>query len=309
MADQQKNTGWLYFQAAASCVIWGAAYPFIKQLISEISPLSIVFFRAALGALLLMLFGGARLEARDFRPATAWRLLVLAFFGVLTQQYLQAYALKYTMASHAGWLIAATPIAVAGLMAALGERVGPLKAAAFLLGFSGSLLVVFSKSGAGAFTLPSTRGDMIFLSTCVGWAFYVLCSKKWLTSWPQAKVTGATMLVSAAVLLPFWLAAGGPAEFSAVSPRGWLGLGYLAVLASAAGYLFWNNAVEGLGAVRSSYFIYLEPFSALALAYLMLGERAGGAAAAGGLLILAGVYLVGAREDRPRSLKGASTHA
>jgi drug/metabolite transporter (DMT)-like permease len=308
MADQHDNKGWLYFQAAASCMIWGAAYPFIKQLLSELSPLSIVTFRAVAGGLLLVLFGGARLSARDLTGGGWWRLLGLAFFGVLTQQYLQAWALKYTLASHAGWLIALTPIAVAALMALLGERVGPLKALAFALGFAGTLLVVFSQSGLDAFSLPSTKGDFIFLTTCAGWAFYVLCSKKWLTHWPQAKITAATMLASAAVLLPFWLAAGGPDEFRALSPLAWGGLAYLSVLATAVGYLFWNHAVEGLGGVKASYFIYLEPFSALLLAYFLLGERAAPAAAAGGLLIMAGVYLVGLKEGR-RGLKGASINA
>lgn len=308
MADQHKNKGWLYFQAAASCMIWGAAYPFIKQLLSELSPLSIVLFRAVAGGLLLVLFGGARLAPRDLAAGGWWRLLGLAFFGVLTQQYLQAYSLKYTLASHAGWLIALTPIAVAALMAVLGERVGPLKALAFALGFAGTLLVVFSQAGAGAFSLPSTKGDLIFLSTCAGWAFYVLCSKKWLTAWPQAKITAGTMLVSAAVLLPFWLAGGGPAEFRGLTTGAWLGLAYLSVLASAVGYLFWNNSVEGLGGVKASYFIYLEPFSALLLAYFLLGERAAPAAAAGGFLIMAGVYLVGLKEGRG-GLKGASINA
>lgn len=300
MAEPRKNKGWLYFQAAASCMIWGAAYPFIKQLLAVLSPLSIVTFRAVAGGLLLVLFGGARLSARDLAGGGWWRLLGLAFFGVLTQQYLQAFALKYTLASHAGWLIALTPIAVAALMALLGERVGPLKASAFALGFAGTLLVVFSQSGLAAFSLPSTRGDFIFLTTCAGWAFYVLCSKKWLTDWPQEKITAATMLASAAVLLPFWLGAGGPAEFRGLPPAAWLGLAYLSVLATAVGYLFWNHAVEGLGGVKASYFIYLEPFSALLLAYFLLDERAAPAAAAGGLLIMLGVYLVGQKEKPAR---------
>ncbi|MDD2806084.1 MAG: DMT family transporter [Elusimicrobiales bacterium] len=308
MHTTEKNTGWLYFQVAFAAAVWGGAYPFTKRLVAEISPLSIIVFRALTGSLLLLLFSGSRFALKDFKPAHLWKLLVLSVLGVTSQQYLQAYALKYTLASHAGWLIATTPIAVAGLMAAFGERIGPLKLAAFVLGFAGSVLVVFSKAGADALSLPSTRGDLIFLTSCVGWAFYVLCAKKWLTSWPAAKVTTATMVVALASALPAWYAAGGPAEFSAVSAAGWTSLAYLGVLSSALAYLFWNNAVEGLGAVKSSYFIYLEPFSALLLAYLMLGERAAAPAFAGGLLIMAGVYLVNRKESR-RAPKGAAADA
>ena len=289
-----KTTNRLYFQVVFATVAWGAAYPFTKHLVTELSPLSIVSFRALVGALLLIILSGSRLKASDFKFSCLWKLLVLSVLGVSAQQYMQASALKYTEASHAGWLIASTPILVAGLMAALGEKIGPFKIAAFLLGCAGTMLVVFSK--AGALSLPSTRGDTLFLSTCVAWAVYVILTKKWLTSWHPAKVTTATMIVALATLLPFWLTAGGPAEFAALTPRAWASLAYLCVVSSALAYLFWNNSVEGLGPVRSSYFIYLEPFSTLLSAYLFLGEKAAASVFAGGVLILAGVYLVGIKE-------------
>lgn len=306
--NPDKKTNWLYFQVVFAAAVWGAAYPFTKRLVAEISPLSIVSFRALTGTLLLIILSGSRFELKDFRPAVLWKLLVMSALGISSQQYMQAYALKYTQASHAGWLIAATPIIVAGLMAALGERIGALKITAFLLGFAGTILVVFAKAGAGALSLPSTRGDLILLVTCLTWALYVLCAKRWLTSWPSAKVTTATMLVALVSVLPGWFAAGGPAEFAHVSRAGWVSLGYLGILSSALGYLFWNNAVDGLGAVKSSYFIYLEPFSTLFSAYLLLGEKAAAPAVAGGLLIMAGVYLVNVKEGRG-ALKGVSINA
>ncbi|OGR41879.1 MAG: hypothetical protein A2X35_11245 [Elusimicrobia bacterium GWA2_61_42] len=308
-AKQTKKINWLYFQVVFAAVVWGGAYPFTKHLVAEISPLSIVTFRALIGTLLLLFLTRSGLRAADFRFSFLWKLLALSVLGISAQQYLQAYALKYTEASHAGWLIASTPILVAGLMAALGEKIGPFKIAAFLVGFTGTLLVVFSKAGAGAFSLPSTRGDLVFLVTCAAWAFYVILTKKWLTAWPQAKVTAVTMLVALATVLPAWFWTGGPAEFARLSSRGWLSLGYLSLLSSALAYLFWNNAVEGLGAVKSSYFIYLEPFSTLLCAYLFLGEKASPAAFAGGLLILAGVYLVGLNDKRRHLFKGASSNA
>lgn len=305
MPNPDHKAGRLYFQAAFATAVWGASYTFTKHLVTEVSPLTIVVFRAFSGVLLLVLFGGVRLAFRDFRPAFLWKLLVMSLLGVSGQQYIQAYALKYTMASNAGWLICTIPILVAALAAALGERIGLFKLAAFALGTAGTLLVVFGRAGAGAFALPSTAGDMIFLLSCVAWTFYVLSAQRWLTEWPPAKVTAATMLVALASVLPAWLASGGPADFAAVSARGWIGLVYLGALASALGYLFWNNAVEGLGGVKTSYFIYLQPFSAMLAAYLLLGEMAGAAAFAGGLLIMAGVYFVNLKEDRGGGYKGA----
>lgn len=300
MPHSERSSAGLYFRAAAATAVWGASYPFTKQLMSEVSPLTIVVARAVIGITLLVLFGGARLAFRDFRGVTLWRLFVLSVLGVSAQQYIQAYALKSTLASNAGWLICTIPIMVAGLAAALGERIGFFKIAAFVLGTAGTLLVVFGRSGAGAFVLPSTKGDFIFLISCVDWTFYVLFAQRWLKDWPQAKVTAATMLVALASVLPAWALAGGPADLSAVSARGWVGLAYLGVLSSAVGYLFWNSAVEGLGGVKASYFIYLQPFSAMLASYLLLGEKAAAPAFFGGLLILGGVYLVGLKDGRKK---------
>lgn len=308
MSPQLKNGKSLYFQVVFASVVWGGAYPFTKNLVTELSPLSIVVFRALVGVLLLVIFTGPGLRAADFKFSFLWKLLLMSLLGVSGQQYAQAWALKYTLASHAGWLIASIPILVAGLMAALGERIGPYKIAAFLAGLAGTLLVVLSKSGGGL-ALPSTRGDLVFLGTCLAWAFYVLMSKKWLTAWTPAKATTLTMLVALATVLPPWFMRGGPAEFAALTPRAWLSLGYLSVFSSALAYLFWNNAVEGLGPVKSSYFVYLEPFSTLVSAYFLLGETASAAAFAGGLLILAGVYLVEKKEKLANVLNGASSHA
>ena len=314
MNSKPHASSWLYFQVVFATAVWGSAYPFTKQLVTEISPLSIITVRALIGALLLVFLSGSRLKAADFRPSFLWKLFIMSLLGVSAQQYVQAYALKYTQASHAGLLIASTPILIAGLMAALGEKLGPFKIAAFLLGFIGTVLVMFSKNGSVALSLPSTRGDIVFVSSCFAWAFYVILTKKWLTFWPQAKVTTVTMLVALLSVLPFWLAAGGPAELARLSARGWAGLGYLSVFSSAFAYLFWNNSVEGLGPVKSSYFIYLEPFTTLLSAYLLLGESIAPAAFAGGLLILAGVYFVGINGKNrdftvAKSRKEAERHA
>lgn len=303
-----KSAG-LYFQVAFAAAVWGAAYPFTKYLVSELSPLSIVAFRAFAGSLLLLAMNGARFTAADLKFPVLWRLLVLSVLGVSAQQYIQAYALRYTQASHAGWLIASTPIIVAALTAALGGRVGVFKAAAFALGFAGTLLVVSSKIGGGSFALPATRGDLVFMLSCLFWAFYVLLTKRWLKEWPQAKTTAATMLTALVTVLPFWALSGGAREFASVTPKGWLCLAYLSVLSSALAYLFWNNAVEGLGPVKTAYFINLEPFSTLLSAYLFLGEKAGAPAFGGGLLILAGAWLVNLRELPQGWLKGAASHA
>jgi len=133
----------------------------------------------------------------------------------------------------------------------------------------------------------------------------VVLTRKWLTFWRQTKVTTLTMLMALATMLPIWYFSGKSGELANLTARGWLALGYLSLLSSALAYWFWNNSVEGLGATRSSYFIYIEPVSTLLAAYLLLGEPLSPAAFAGGLLIMAGVYFVNT-DKRPVPIAGVS---
>jgi len=292
MADPKPDQKWLYLQVLFSTAVWGGAYPFTKYLVTEISPVTIVTVRALVGAVLLVLLSGSRLSASDFRPGNMWKIFVMSVLGVSAMQFVQAYALTHTSANHAGWLIATTPILVAAAMTFLGEHLGVPKVIAFALGFTGTLIVIFSKASGAGGALPSSAADLIFAGTCVAWAAYVVLTRKWLTFWRQTKVTTVTMLTAAVTMLPVWYFSGRTPELYHLSGKGWLALGYLCVLSSALAYWFWNNAVEGLGPTKSSYFIYIEPFSTLLSAYLLLGEPLSAAAFAGGLLIMAGVYFV-----------------
>ncbi|HBE88410.1 MAG TPA: hypothetical protein DDW67_04635 [Elusimicrobia bacterium] len=288
----------LYFQVSFATIVWGAAYPLTKHLLGQVSPVSVVFLRALIGSLVLILITGSRFTSSDFRFSNLWRLGALSVVGVSLQHYLQAYGLKYTSAGNAGWLIGTAPIMVALLMITMGEVLSAAKALAFTLGFAGTMIVIFAKGGAGGvFALPSTTGDFIFLASCVSWAFYVLFTKRWLTGWTQAKVTTATMVVALFSVLPLWLASGGPAEMARLDARGAAYAVFLGIVASGFSYYFWNNSVEGLGAVKSSYFIYLEPFATLASAYYFIGERVTWGAIPGGLAILAGVYFINAKDQ------------
>ena len=58
--------GWLLF--AAMGVIWGIPYLLIKVAVGELSPVTLVFFRTALGAFLLLPLAAARNAWRRCSP-------------------------------------------------------------------------------------------------------------------------------------------------------------------------------------------------------------------------------------------------
>jgi drug/metabolite transporter (DMT)-like permease len=82
---------------------------------------------------------------------------------------------------------------------------------------------------------------------------------------------------------------------------------YLALVASLAAYVFWNQAVEEIGANRAGAFLHLMPMFGSLLAVLLLGESFHLFHAAGIALILAGVTLAGGSTPAQRPVKSSET--
>ena len=289
-------------------LVWGASFAFTKRALAEVSPLALVLARCGLGSIVMLALSRSPGVFRGLRPRQWLELAAVSLSGVLGQQTMQAYALRHTSANHAGWILAATPIAVAAAMAAFfGERMGPRRWSGFLLGAAGTVLVAVSRQAvAGAGFIPTQRGDLLFMASCCNWALYVIMTDRWLKSWPQQTVTVMSMVAGLALLAPVCLAGGQWRELLHVSRQGWLCLAYLGALSSGLGYLFWNAGVEAIGPSATSSFLYLEPFAALAAGRLMLGEAVAPATVLGGALILVGVYWVNAGRESPAAPQEAA---
>lgn len=160
--------------ALCAVVFWGVSFVATKLALARLSPLTLIFLRALLGAALL----AAILAARRARvpPRHAWPMLALmGFVGVAFHQLLQAHALTLTTASNTGWLIGVTPLwSALFAVLALRERISAAKALGLALGFAGTVLVVTGGALASFAALPSTRGDLLILLSTLNWAAYTV---------------------------------------------------------------------------------------------------------------------------------------
>jgi drug/metabolite transporter (DMT)-like permease len=68
-------------------------------------------------------------------------------------------------------------------------------------------------------------------------------------------------------------------------------LAYIGVMASAMAFLLWNRGVASIGAARAALFMYLMPLYGSVLAFAFLGDAVQSFQAAGGALVLLGLWL------------------
>jgi len=274
--------------AFIAVVFWGISFVATKAVLGEVSPVTLVSVRFAIGALVLLAI------VRKLPPRGEWApLALMGFIGVFVHQMLQANALTMTSASSCGWLIGVTPIWSALLSAiVLRERFGGWKIAGLAAGFAGALLVVtrgdFSPAVLGR---PSTAGDLLILLSTVNWAIYSVIGHKTIRKLGPRRATSGAMLFGALMLMPFFVARRGWTEVPNLAARGWGALLFLAIGCSALGYLFWYGALERLEVSRVASLLYAEPLVTFAAAVILLGEHVSSIVIAGGLLVLAGVVI------------------
>jgi drug/metabolite transporter (DMT)-like permease len=280
--------------ALLAIVFWGVSFVATKAVLREISPVTLIFCRTALGTLLLsgllVLRGRRPWPPREGLGAVAW----MGFVGVAFHLLLQAFALRLTSAVNTGWLIGLVPVWSALLAALLlRERLSAGKLLGLAIGFAGAALVVTrGELGRGLLALPSTRGDLLVLASSVNWAVYTVLGRPVVQRMGPLPATAGAMLLGALMLLPFFVATGGLTELGHLTPAGWAGVLFLGVACSGLGYLLWYAALERLEATRVAALLYVEPLVTLAAAVVLLGEPVGAATALGGALVLGGVSLV-----------------
>ncbi len=139
------------------------------------------------------------------------------------------------------------------------------------------------------------RGDLIIAAGHLCWAIYTLAAKSLVVRHDPLRVAIFAALLSWIPLAP--LAATEPFDAARALPAlGWVVL--LAFLATALGMVAWNRALREVSAGTMALFVFVQPVVGLVVGVVALGERVGGWAILGALLIVLGVAIATLRGER-----------
>ncbi|MDO5142708.1 MAG: DMT family transporter [Eubacteriales bacterium] len=291
--EEQRQTGGHALQghalAAFTELVWGTTFVATKVLLRTFTPLEIMIARFALGFLALLLAGRGLLRVQKWSHEG---LLALAgLTGVTLYFLMENIALTYISASLVGVIVAAAPLFTA-LVAALvlRERLSRW----FFLGFVCAMTGVAMASLAGVRTLHlDLRGVLLGVGAALVWGIYSVTVRRlgelgYQTVPLTCRIFGYGLLF----LLPPALYEGFPAPAAAwTEPRLLAGLLFLGLLASATCFVTWNRAVQILGPVRTSVYIYATPIITIVSSALVLHETMTPAMWVGTALTLVGLVL------------------
>jgi drug/metabolite transporter (DMT)-like permease len=276
----------------AMCVIWGVPYLMIRVAVRELAPVTLVFLRTGLGAMLLVPFAAWRGELRTLLGRWA-PLVAYTAIEVMVPWILLARAETKLTSSLTGLLIAAVPLVGAVLVALTGarERQGARRWLGLLVGIGGvAALVGLDIGQVNALAV----GEIACVAVCYAIGPIILSRR--LADVPALGVVAASLLISAVVYAPFAAVRWPGSMPSAHVVESVVGL---AVVCTALAFLVFFALIAEVGPVRATVITYVNPAVAAVLGVTILSEHLSAGMLLGFALILVGCVLATGRGPEP----------
>ena len=277
-----------------TALVWAGLFPTGKVALRSIPPFTFAAIRLTIGAALLFLYLQRKSDAEEmpvnWTPRLVGSFLFLGFTGYMLSVGGSYQGLRFTTATNAALLNAASPIAIA-LLAAMFLR--EKMSAKMLLGIVISIVgvgVIVSRGSWQVITASAYNpGDLIIVATLFAWGIYTTYGRHLMrVVSPLAATTYAYIAGATYLLIACWLTEWESWQVAETRWDSWLAVAYQSTLGTFA-HFWYYQAVEILGPSRAGVFINLVPVMAIGIAYVFLDEALTLPHLVGGLIVLVGV--------------------
>lgn len=275
---------------AIAPVIWGSSYIVTTQLLANLDPLTISFFRALPAGLLLLCL--VRQLPKGHWIVKMFVLGALNFSIFWSLLFFAAYRLPGGIAAIMGALQPFVVIFAA--RALLGSPIRALSLVAVATGGMGvAMLVLTPDVGLDALGIIAGMTG----SACM--ALGTVLSRRWQPPVSALTFTAWQLTAGGLLLLPFTPFAA--TQWSTISGMNILGLGYLGLIGAGLTYVIWLRGIGRLQPTAVSILGLLSPLSATLLGWFILNEALSVPQAIGMGVVLGSVFL-GQYALRPREV-------
>ncbi|WP_051288113.1 DMT family transporter [Photobacterium halotolerans] len=240
-------------------VLISLSFPIGSYIMASMDPLVVTWVRYLLASLL---FVGVLVAKRQFRIPSAkdlgrYTLISLPALGYFVAMFI---ALRDTSPLDASALYTTVPLMSAILAAFVFKRSTSMSVTLALLGgMLGAGLIIFRGDLSAAGSIAMTASNKIYLLGCLGMALNPIIVKKCyrgesfihLTCWTLICATGLLTVAIAPQLVQV--------QWTQIPADIWLGIGYLAVFATAISFFLFQQGSVALAPEQVSAYTYLIP--------------------------------------------------
>lgn len=271
-----------YAEIVACTLTWGSIGVLRKQL--DVGSPTVTFFRMVFGAIVVVTWLALRGRLGDLRPRARPALLVGsgAILGTHWLLQFEAYA-RLDVAPTILIIFLGPVLMAAAAPAVLGERLRAVSVAALALAFGGIAMIAVPDIAS-----VDTGGLAAALGSAALFGALLLAGKILTRHYEPGAIVVWQLGIGALVVAPGLAGGSGSAIARALPGMLLLGAAYTGLF----GILFFR-AVRALEAQRLGVLFYLEPASAVAYAWWLLGERPTALTLVGGaLVVMAGLAII-----------------
>lgn len=274
-------------------ILWGGSFFFNGVVLKELPPLTVVFLRVVLAAVILLPL------LRVYRIAlpvgvSGWTpFFAIGFFNNVLPFSLFAVAQTHIQSGLAAILNATTPLCTVVVMAvAREEKLQARRIAGVVAGLIG--VVILRSDGVGL-VAGQGIGILLCLAGALSYGISALLARRLLSNSPPLGTAAFQMMASASMMAVVTGVIERPWQLPVPGTMIWLAVLGLATLSTALAYIVFFQIVRRSGATNVMLVTLLIPVTAILLGYLVLGETISPREIAGALVIGSALLLIDGR--------------
>jgi len=274
-------------------VLWGGSFFFNGVVLRELPPLTLVFLRVALAALILLpLMRAYRLPFPQ--GISGWRpFFAVALFNNVLPFSLIVIGQTFIPSGLASILNATTPLFTVVVMAVAGEeKLIVRRISGVIVGLIG---VAILRGGALDLNSGQGIGILLCLAAAVSYGIAALVARRTLADSPPLATATFQLMASSLMMAVVAGLMGRPWHLPMPGLTTWLAVAGLAALSTALAYIVFFQVLRRSGATNVMLVTLLVPITAILLGAFVLGERIALREIVGALVIGSALLLIDGR--------------
>ena len=279
------------FCLAMVCIFWGTTCLASKEGVRYMPPLQLAGMRQFIAGLCYVSYFIYRGEKWPTRKQ--WQsVVILSFLNFVIANGLSTWGVKFISAGLGAIIGAIFPLwlVVIGLFSSK-SKIPQRAIVGLLVGFGGVCIIFYEH--LRDFMIADFRfGIFVSILATWGWAFGTIYTKKHAARFNPYFSIGLQMMIAGLALLATSYNSGNIIPVSAIPWQSWTAIAYLVVVGSLISFMAYLFALQNLRTEQASLYAYINPMVAVLLGWMIFSEELSIFIGIGGLVTLAGVYIV-----------------
>jgi drug/metabolite transporter (DMT)-like permease len=277
-----------YFFAVSAMAIWGISFIWMKILLESFSPLSVIFFRLSLSAIILFIILSIKNNEEIIHKSDYKYFFWMAFFEPFCYSIGEVFGLNYISASLASILISLIPVITPIFMFFIyKERLTKMNIIGIILSFFGVTIIVINGSKPTGTILGISLMSFAILSAII----YGFIVKHLSSKYSGLLIVRTQNTIAATLFLPLFLIF----DFSkiqisdfTISTLTFFFL--LSFLCSSLSYIIFTETIKRIGLSKANLLTNLIPVFTTIFAVILISEKISLIKLTGIVIVLIGIY-------------------